>query len=408
MNEKYEKIDRFIEYGIYIYIIFMFLTKGEAVRNVLIFGNFTLWLFTLKHRKNLYILKDPVSIFFAAFLGLTVFSVIFSIDPFYSFLELREDPLKAALLFPVISTVMADRKRLNKLVYITLFTLVFIVLIGYYSYFFHNVPFLKPDTALMHTGATGYNRFVIYLNTLLPFAFIPVLLRPRIAIKVLLGFLLLISVIAVILTTSRMGLIGLFCIVLIWSLYFSKIKNYNFIRIISGIIAVMLIIVTISWFSSSHLRDRIFTTSEQLQTVNLRTEAWKPAILAISQRPVFGWGYGKQIFFQDEPFKDTYYKKAPAMYPKNIHNVFIKILFHQGIISLIPYIFLIIFAIRYFWKNSFQFKDIRSYILIASVSVLLSNYIVHSMTEEVPNLRALSIILSLGVAAKFTNENSNN
>lgn len=408
MEKKYEVIDKIIEYGIYLYIILMFLTKGEGIRNILIFGNFGIWLLTLKHRKNLYLLKEPVSVLFWLFLGVTFFSVIFSIDRVYSLLELKGEPLKSALLFPVISTVFVNEERLKKMVNVIFLALIFIVSIGYYSYFFHNISVMKPDIAIMHTGFTGYNRFAVFLNSLLPFAFIFLLLPKKTIVKVFLGLLLLISVIALILTSSRMGLISFFCIVFLWSLYFSKTRNYSFIKIMSVFTTAILITVTILWFSFPDVRNRVRPTSEQLRTFNLRTQAWEPAIHAILQRPIFGWGYGKRIFFQDVPFQNTQYKKAPAIYPKNLHNTFIKILFHQGIIGLIPYLFLILFSIKYLWKRAFRHKGIRSFVLIASVSVLFGNYIVHSMTEEVPNLLYLSFILGLGVAVNSIDENSNN
>jgi O-antigen ligase len=406
-EKKYEIIDRVIESGIYLFIVFMFLSKGEGIRNILIFGNFILWLFTIKHRKNLYILKQPISVLFWLFLGVTLFSVIFSMDPVYSFLELRGDPLKAALLFPVISTVMISEQRLKRLVFVCFLTTALILSIGFYSYFSHDIPALKADTILMHTGSIGYNRFVIFLNTILPFAFIPALLSNKPRGKALLGILIFISLIALLLTASRMGLLAFFCILLTWSLYFAKKRNISPIKIIASITVTLCILITISWFSFPYTKNRFFSTFEELQTVNLRTQAWKPAIYAFLQRPIFGWGYGDQIFFQDEPFQNTFYRKAPDIFPKNLHNVFIKILFHQGIVSLIIYCFLILYAIKYFWKSSFLFNNIRSYVSIASVSVLVSNYIVHSMTEEVPNLRFLSVIIGIGIVAQFINENSN-
>src|SRR4030067_2333399 len=126
MEKKYEFIDDIIAGGVYLYIVFMFLSKGESIRNILIFGNFALWLLTLKHRKNLHLLKEPIAILFWFFAGITVCSVFFSIDPFYSFLSLRNDPLKPVLLFVVIATEMSDRKRLEWAVYASSFAALFI------------------------------------------------------------------------------------------------------------------------------------------------------------------------------------------------------------------------------------------------------------------------------------------
>ncbi|MCK5512802.1 MAG: O-antigen ligase family protein [Thermodesulfovibrionia bacterium] len=405
MKTKYEIIDRIIEYGIYLYIIFMFLTKGEGIRNIVIFGNFGLWLFTIKYRKNLYLLKEPVSLLFWLFLGIIVFSVIFSIDPFYSLLELGSAPRKAILLFPVITTVMAEEKKLKRVVYVSLFTAVGIVLIAYYSYFFHGFT-IKINTQLMYVWN---NKFAGYLNTLLSFSFILYFIWKKPGLKALLTFTFVISIFALILSTSRGGYLAFFSIAVIWAIYISKTKDYNFIKIISVSMAVITLVGALSWFSIPYVKERISKTAEDVYTLNERTVAWKASIYAFRQRPLFGWGYGKQIFHKDEPFKNTPFKKRPYyrdLHPfDDPHNIFIKFLFHQGIIGFISYVFLILIAIKVFWKEAFKTTGIKSYVLVACVSVIIGFYIFHSMLT-IFQLHYLAVILGLGMAAKGIDENS--
>ncbi len=404
MEKKYENMDRIIEFGIYLYIIFMFLSKGEGIRNILIFGNFGLWVLTLKYRNNLHLLKDPVSILCWVFLGVIPLSVIFSIDPLYSFLELRGEPLKIAVLYPVIATVMSSEQRLRRSVYVCFFTASLIVLIGYYSYFFHDIPVLRPDTPLMDTGGTGFNKFARYLNTLLPFAFILFLVWKKPGLKLLLVFSCLTSILALILSTSREGYISFFCLVCVWAIYISRTRNLNFARIIASIAGVLLILGCLSWFSSPGVRERISPTFDHLPTLNERTDTWKAAMYAVVKKPLFGWGYGKHIFHQDEPYRDTPHKTAPVKGP---HNTFLRILFLQGFTGLISYVFLLLVAIRAFWKQAFKTAGVRSHVLVACVSVLIANYIVNSMLADLELLsRNIAVVLGLGMAAKGTDEDS--
>ncbi len=405
MEKKHEFIDKVIEAGIYLYIVFMFLTKGEGLRNVLIFGNFSLWLLILKYRKNLYLLKEPVSILCWIFVGATLFSVIFSIDPLYSFLELRGEPIKFILLFSVITTVMADEVKLKRAVYVCFFTALLIVIIGYYSYIFLDIPMLKPYTPLMHTGHSGSNRFARYLNTLLPFSFILLFLLKKTGNKALFISLLTISIIALILSGSRGGYIAFFIIVFVWALYLSQIRRYNFKRVIVFLVLILFIFGALSWFYSPYGREKISNLSKQISTVNLRTEAWGPALDAIKKRPFFGWGYGYRIYYLDEPYRDTPYKIAP---PKGSHNMFIKVLFHQGIVGIIPYVSLIIFSAVIFWREALKTSGIKSYILIACVSVIAGNFIFHAMLENTPRLHYLAVVLGMGMAARGIDENSHN
>jgi O-antigen ligase len=406
-EKKIELIDKIIEYGIYVYILIMFLSKFEGVRNILIFGNFALWLLTLKYRKNLHILKEPVSILFWIYTGLTICFVVFSIDPLYSFRSLRNDIIKPILLYVVIATVMSDRKRLEGVLYICCVAALVIVINGYYSYFFHDTLLLRGDTALMHTGNTGHGRLARYLNTLFPFMFILFYAwnRQR-EIRILLAILCVASVFAIVLTTSREAYLAFFSMVFIWAFYLSRKREYNFLKIAAGIIAVILLLGTLSWFTVPSFRVRMASTRDQLSTMNLRTEAWVPAMYAISQRPLTGWGHGKAIFRYDKPYKDTPYKKAPERKsnasPKGTHNTFIKIMFHQGIIGLLPYIVLLLLSIKVFWKDALNSTGIKSYILTACVAVLVGNFILNSMLADL-QFRYMAVILALGMAARGIN-----
>ena len=171
----------------------------------------------------------------------------------------------------------------------------------------------------------------------------------------------------------------------------------------SGMLAVILLLGTLTWFTVPSFRTRMSSTKDQLSTMNRRTEAWVPAMYAIRQRPIIGWGHGKNIFRYDEPYKDTPFKKAPERIsnasPKWTHNTFIKILFHQGIIGALPYIILLLLSIHVFWKDALNSTGIKSYILIACVAVLVGNFILNSMLADL-QFRYMAVILALGMAAR--------
>jgi O-antigen ligase len=399
LKKSFEFIDKVNEVGIYLFIFFMFLTKGEAVRNILIFGNFGLWLLTIRYRNNLNLLKNPVSTLFWITIGVSVFSVVFSIDPLFSFFELRDEPLKSAMLFPVIATVMADEKRLSRASHVMFFTSVLIVLVGYYSYLMHNIPVLKPDTALMHAW---HNKFARYLCALLPFAFILYFIWENKGAKIFLSISLIASIVALILSTSRGGYISFFSMACVWAVYLSRERRFNIKKAFVAIILSILVLGALSWSLFPPVRERMSKLPEQLSTINLRTQAWLPALDAFKEKPFFGWGYGDRIFKQDLPYKKTTYKKAPTIGPE---NTFIKIMFHQGIVGLIPYICLILVAIREFWNKTGAKSGLRNYFLVACVSVLIGNYILHSMLA-VLYMPHLAVILAFGIAATGVNEDS--
>jgi O-antigen ligase len=408
MGKRYEIRDTIIEYGIYLYIILMFLSKGEGIRNLIIFISFALWLFSLKHRGNLYLLREPVSKIFWIFGGATLFSVVFSIDPLYSLSEFKSEPRKFMLLFPVIATVMANEKRLKKVIHVSFITSLLIVAIGYYSFIFNDTNMLRPATPLMHVW---HNTFAKYLNTLLPVAFILFFIYRKFALKVFLAVSSIFLLFALMLSTSRGGYIAFLSMGAIWSLYFARTRRRNIKKVISVIVVIVLVIGTISWFTFPVVRQRMSVLSVDIYDINGRTVAWKAAIYGFKQKPVFGWGYGKKIFHKDDAFINSPIKKRPLYREAepfdDPHNMFLTVLFHQGIIGIIPYVLLILLAIKVFWAEALKTTGIKSYMLVACVSVLAGNYIVHSMLT-LPRLQDLAVILGLGMAAKGIGEDSHN
>ena len=400
MKKQYALIDKIIEHSIYLFIFFLFLAKGEAIRNILVFGSFILWALTLKHRGNLSLLKKQLSILCWIYLGATVLSVLFSIDFQYSLSELKEKPLKFAMLFTVISTVMADEEKLKKTALVCLITVVFIVIAGYYSYIFHNIRLLTPNTVLVHAW---HNKFARYVCMLLSFTFILYFVWRRPVFKSLLVIVLIVSVLALILSTSRGGYMGFMGIVFVWSLYIARTRGYNFKKVLAYILIVFLIVGTFSYLTFPNVNRRMNNLSKDILTITERTELWKAAVHGIKVRPVFGWGYGDNIYRWDEPFEDTIYEKAPQT-EKGVHNIFFRIMFHQGFVGLIPYILIILIAVKDFWKEAFMTTGVSSYMLVACVSVLVGNYILHAMLADV-ELIHLAVVLGLGMAAKGIREN---
>ncbi len=401
-EKRVETIDRIIEYGIYAYIFFMFLAKGEGIRNLLIFGLFGLWLMTLKYRTDLHLLKNTVSRLCRIYAGAIVISAIFSMDPAFSLKELKDEPLKFVLLFPVIATVMADETRLKKAAYVSLGTLLLIVFAGYYSYIFHDIPMLKPDTPWVHAWHT---KFAAYVNTYLPIACILFFIWNKTGPKVILTASVVVSVIALVLSTSRGGYLAFFVIVLVWLLYLSRKKGHKLKMTVALFMIILVIFGTASYLFSPRLRERISQTPEEIYTANARTDLWKAAIYAFRERPLTGWGYGANIYLRDEPYRDTPYKKSPQN-EKDQHNMFIKILFHEGIIGIVPFVLLIMTAIKVFWREAFRANGIKSYMLMACASIFIGNYVVQAMLETLFKLQYIAVVLGLGMAARGINEDS--
>lgn len=403
MDKKYEIIDRIIEAGIYLYFIFVFLTKGEGIRNILLFSSFSLWLLTLKYRQDKWIFKEPVSILFFGFIGTILISVVFSIDPLYSFFSLREHPLKSVLLFLLFSTVLSDEDRLKRFVYISYFVLVLTIFVGYYSYWVYDLPVMKPATSIRHAW---HSRFAVDLNTLIPFTFILLLITKDIRLKFMFLITIIAAIFALILSTSRGGAVAFLSMTIVWAIYISRKYRISLRLLIAGSILVMFLSGVVSYYSFPGIRERILRTSEDITTLTERTEIWAPLISAALDRPLFGWGYGSEIFKIDKPFENTPYKVAPVNHDpayRNPHNPFLRVFFHQGIVGLIFYTLLLITATGAIWRDAFNADGFKSYILIACAGILIGTYFVNAIVEN-SHLTDLTVILGIGLAARNLNK----
>ncbi len=405
-SKKLDTIQKVIAAEIYLYIIFMFITKGEAIRNILLFSSFILWLYTIRSMREKIIFKHPVSVVFFLTLISILPSVVFSLDPVYSLRSLKVDPLKALIIFCLISTVLADDRRLNGFLYIALTMFIFTVVVGYYSYWVYDMEIMKPITWIRHAW---HSRFAIDLNTLMPFVFMLLLRARHIASRIFLTAVLFAGILGVILSTSRGGIAGFAGMAAVWFLYLMRRKKIR-IKFAAAGLALVLLLLALSLSVSPVLKNKLISDRENIFSLGRRTEIWGPLITAAARRPLLGWGYGSGIFKRDEPFHETPYKEAPFHKDpafRNPHNPFLRILFHQGVLSAIIYLVLIVLAIRTFWKSANACDDIKGLILISCTGILVGTYIINAIVEN-SQLRDLAFVLGLGMAAMGCHEDRYN
>jgi O-antigen ligase len=402
MNKRYEIIDKVIEWEIYLYIVFMFITKGEGIRNVLLFSAALLWLSTVKFRQNRWILKEPVPLLFWGFIATILLSVIFSIDPLYSLKSLREEPLRSVLIFMLISTTLSDEQRLKRFLYVSLLIFAIIVSTGFYSFIIMNRATMYTDTFIRHANP---NRTAVDLGVLLSFLLVLFLTTGKSALRNLLLLSIITGVLALILTGSRGGNIAFMSMISIWAVYLFKKKLVSPEKfILWGALTVTLFLM-VTFFIFPSVSSKFMKLPAHTANFHRRTEIWKPLLYAAKERPVFGWGYGSDIFTMDTPFLNTPYKAPVTIHPgnRNPHNAFFRVLFHQGLVGLISYIALLLAVAGTTWRDAFNSDGFRSYILIAVAGILISFFFINSIVEN-SRLTYLSFILGLCLSARYMKE----
>jgi len=414
MMNRRDWLDRVVEYGIYIYMVFLLLSRGEGVRNVILFGSFFFWL--IKYRKRFSFLRHPLYVAFYVFIGSTILSSVFSLDPSYSLFELTKEPLRGFLLFPVFITFLDTRKKLLNVCYAFTLALIVILLNGYYSYLIKGIEIFHSRTWLL---SEWYNKYASYLTFLIPFTIAIFFYTDKKVVRLISVVVYLFAFTALILNGTRTAWLAFVFIQLVW-LYFEKETLVKRLNVNFYILALTIITITIILIAySPYVESKIITSISQLNTFNYRTIGWRAAIEASRGRPLLGWGYGKQIFHRDEPFKGTSFKRRPyveikdddtgwRLYLDDPHNTFLMVLFHQGLIGLTSYIVFIGLAVfNLYGAIRRDGEGWRRYFLLACLSSLIGNFIIYAFFNPL-RFHYLAVIIALGMAALGRDEGSHN
>lgn len=371
----------------------------EAIRNILLFSSFILWILSLK-KIDLSFLKSKITLLAIIFIIVIFSSIIYTYDYSYTLHELKGDPLKSLLLLPIVATSFKSISRIKVLLYLSFFIFILMLSFGAYSFFIMGNRIFTSSVEILNANP---NKYILYLNSYLPFCFSLFFLLKNRYLKLLFIIIFILYITALFLNTSREGIAGFIAIVMIWILYLSK-KGYNIKKPLLILILISLLIFLLSLNFSSYVKERVIKTPEHIKTLNLRIPTWQSGIKAWAERPIFGWGWGDKLF-RDERIYMQINESPPKFGP---HNKFLMILFHTGIIGLIFYLLVLISSIYTSLKSGFLLKGEFSLFFISISSCIISNYIIHSYFSSSPQLTWLYFLIALIISTKrLVNENSN-
>jgi len=250
-----------------------------------------------------------------------------------------------------------------------------------------------------------HNRFARYVCLTLPFATVLFSINKSTINRLLLGVLIIAGVLAIILSTSRGGMFAVVLITMVWILYLCKKSLLNFRKIFLISIIGLVTMFLVGLFISPTLQKRIGALSKDMKTFNERLDVWNEALESAKERPILGWGYGSGIFHRRELHVKTTTVSPPKAGPE---NMFIHVLFHQGIVGLGVYISLLVAGLFVFFKSALRTENsLRACVLVTVCGIILGNYVGHSLVANVI-FRGLAIQLAIGIAAlhSYSHENS--
>lgn len=386
-------LDRIIEYGIYLFALFLFQSKGEVFRSIGLYAPLAAWFIKLCMVRESRLKVSPAAMAFFFFAGSLLLSGLVSMDLMASLRGFQRTVLTAALLFFVISQNFTTWEKLKRLGWVLAFSGGIAVVAGFLNYF-------KGIT--VDGGMTAFNvhrnGFAVMLGYLIPFIMAyTVAARTRYE-KLFFGGFFLLSLAAMLLTVSRGGWINLLTSLSIWGIFL--LRGYARLVLRGAAVIVVVMLVTL-WAFPRAILPRAAALQQDVYTITGRVpDLWIPIFEAVKDRPLLGWGPSKVLMERIYP---AYYEKAFSKDPmipfRGTHSFYLSILFYGGFVGLTAYLVFVSILLRRLLKKLVKTVSwSERSVMIAVFSSFVAVYLVHGLLESPSWWRPLGLILGFGEA----------
>ncbi len=390
---------RIAEYGMYVYLFLLLFDKGEGLRNMSMYGSFLAWLFLVFYFKKPRISPDIISIGFLVFIISILMSSVTSIEWSYSWYDLQREVPKSVIPFLVISTFFNQRmiSRASRA-----FSVAGLIIL---AFGLHGMIIVKTN---LYTSENIFlsldkNEFGFFAVMCLPFIILQVLASTSIRWKVFWTASSMWGIVGTFLSASRGSIGGMIISIGVFVAYLAQIKHW---KTILGIVLVLLIVLSVAFkFLPGPAKTHLMLTKEHLRTLTFRTDwFWKPALQAVKKRPVLGWGYGDRTYRDVRPFEGT--EKPNWEIKGGLHSAFITVLFQQGLVGFISYIFLLLSTTFILMKLTKSKQRDRKLIAVALLSIIVGAFIVNSFVIVTPFRRLAPILAMSSALLKYMDNES--
>lgn len=261
---------------------------------------------------------------------IAILSIPFSLWPGGSFNTLINLYLKVIIIFLLISSLLNSMSRIKTMLWFIMLYCTFIAVVAIKNFYTGNFY----ESVRIYGAASGMamnpNDLALTILVILPFSFsIFIISKKKIGKLFSLAYVLL-GTIAIILTFSRAGFIGL---LVAYGLCFLKMVKRSGLKIV--VLTLVLLIIVFIIFPEGYT-DRIasiFDSSKDSTGSSIeRRESTIKGFQVMLEHPILGVGLGMNILALNEK----------GMYWQMIHNVYLQIGSELGITALV--IFIILFG----------------------------------------------------------------
>jgi O-antigen ligase len=340
--------------------------------------------------------KNPINkplLFFSAWVIFTLPTATFFTN---SLFEVKNELFTQLLIFYSVLFFIKDTRDIKQLLPFLFFALLVLCLFGVFEFWQRDGNILKRSVRI-GSLTSDYIYFSTYLILATPMVFLGILVGKKGPLRWGMVFLLIISLICMFLTYTRIAWAGLFAQFLLYG----YLRNKKFLYLV--IIGIMLF-GFFAVFSKSG--ENLFKTFIQVTPndpkkiggVDRRVKAWKFAVEEIKKHPITGIGYGRDtVYFAfdgNEVIDDEWW---------HTFNTFINTMLEIGVPGLLLFLWLLISLWILLWKeakSSDHFDSLfATVLLMVFVGFFVRNQFDHLYVDFPAQL--FWLLMGLGVKIKM-------
>ena len=397
-NQKFtQKVLFLSRVSLYIFLVYILtdVTAGGDLKHIIPYISFSLSMLYMIIRWDFQLFRSPMFYALTGYVVVSYLLIPFSFAPGVSLAAANKYILHGFFLFAAMYVHTSSKRETELMMGYLMCILAFVLFGAYYTSFSEfnagiaERHWFYPDVKLaLIKFRMHHNGFAMLLNIFIPLMIASVVQAraDETRKKSLIILLLVLSVVAVFLSLSRGGWAVLIITFVLWAFYLGKnVKHILTSLGYSGIITVLLI--GLVWVTVPSFRLTIAQTGEQLGTVNERTVIWHRVVRAIEASPLYGWGLGERIVWDEKPhvIKAEEKKLVFDKIGYHSHNMILHVLYHQGIIGLF---FFGVFMGVSFLSALRGFKRSRGHaanqaFFFSVVCIFISLFFLHGMIEIV-------------------------
>lgn len=330
-------------------ILFLFslpLAYITAIREITFVAALFFWFLTLVlNRKDPWYLP-PLFWPLMAWVAVAFFSLIWAVDPAYSFKEIRGEILKCLVVYFLVQIALTKDDGIKQ-VYLTLI-ISNILMVTYGILDFYTLGGnLREFVIRARSLHSGYGAFGTYLITIFPFLIIgffsPLLKKERWII----GGLSLFNLFCIYISFGRAMWLA---VMIEMAAVVFMFKKKQFLLILGlGLLVLFFFIPRTVLFHGEKLPSPGESTPQAIGgTGGDLIDVWKLSLDRLREKPFQGIGFGRYSF--SEAFTDFRARHQPLLW--HAHNTFLNIFFQTGLQGLVIFLWLVISILFVLFQRS--------------------------------------------------------